>query len=502
MFEQNTLAISPQTTYFKQYYKAFRRQIRKEAGGDTSNRVIIKLDIENYFDEISIPILLRFLNAYIKPSDQAALHFDATTQEQLKSFFGFLSDGRRGIPQADNDVISSFIGYLYMVFGDLLLDDLLRQEPFASGLKRYQIIRYVDDINLAIDFNDELDQSSREKVVGAIASHVADMFYYQLGLRFNAKTRLFWLSDDEDRKAFLASVKRVSPEYYVEDDDNDETPQNKIANILQELQELKASRVDGSLRQDASLQEEVLKEVYDERVDQMLKMQANQDELAVIFDGFNFELVKARPLEIIIIILKHKATADRFRLFLLDKQYLTTGDVDLILRFLSQIRFEDADLLSKLGQNQYMEAVMGAFRRADLSYDIPGYYELPDLKVRSLSTLPHVIEQIRLRILNERQHNYSVALNHLLNEIHAIAFQRDPSSKGNGNEYNANDVVKFLAAQNTPNDTCIKIRNLFDRRNTNQVSHPGTDSVIAWGVDENEYIEYRTHVGKGLAHII
>lgn len=37
----------------------------------------------------------------------------------------------------------------------------------------------------------------------------------------------------------------------------------------------------------------------------------------------------------------------------------------------------------------------------------------------------HIIEQIRLRVFNEKIGSYSVALNHLLNEIHGICMLID-----------------------------------------------------------------------------
>lgn len=147
-FEKDSLQLTPNNTYYQKYYKSFRNQIRKETKDEISNKIIIKLDIENYFDEISIPKLLQLLSENIKPGIQADMCYDASTKEQIISFFHFLASGKSGIPQSDNDIISGFIGHLYMVFGDLFLDDEINKD--ASIVDKHAIIRYLDDIYISI----------------------------------------------------------------------------------------------------------------------------------------------------------------------------------------------------------------------------------------------------------------------------------------------------------------------------------------------------------------
>ncbi len=124
---------------------------------------------------------------------------------------------------------------------------------------------------------------------------------------------------------------------------------------------------------------------------------------------------------------------------------------------------------------------------------------MSDEQVILLSKEAHIIEQIRLRILNEKIGSYSVALNHLLNEIHAICMLLEQNQK---KKYEADDAVKYLSSKCVPHEICLDIRNLFDRRNRNTVSHPGSVQNIAWGVPKNEYIKYRNAVGKCLKIIL
>ena len=120
-FENDRLVVTKNNIYFSSYYRKFRNEMRKEIKLDGDKRVVIRIDIQNYYDEVSIPILLEMFEQNYKDSEKARLRFDTTTKEQIEFFFRFLANDGRGIPQSDNSIISSIIGYLYLVFGDLLI---------------------------------------------------------------------------------------------------------------------------------------------------------------------------------------------------------------------------------------------------------------------------------------------------------------------------------------------------------------------------------------------
>ena len=125
-----------------------------------------------------------------------------------------------------------------------------------------------------------------------------------------------------------------------------------------------------------------------------------------------------------------------------------------------------------------------------------GYY---DLRAEEVSKIvePNVTEQIRLRVLCEQKEEHSVALNHLLNEVHAICGILDEKAKSE-KKYEADEVATFLREQRIPHETHAQIRNLFDRRNKSPVSHA---DPIAWAVTKDEYMDYRSHVGNCLQHL-
>jgi len=498
-FENDRLVVTKNNIYFSSYYRSFRNEIRKEINTDGDKRVVVRIDIQNYYDEISIPILLEHFEQNYKDSEKAKFNFDTTTKEQIEFFFQFLANGRLGIPQSDNSLISSVIGFLYLIFGDLYIDGELRKDP--EILERYKIIRYVDDIFISLKFKDSVGINEQKEYIESIGARISDLLYYNLGLRLNPKTRFFWLDDPEQLKDLKSSLKKISPQYYSGIDDvDDETLENKINNVFDELRRLKKSSVEPvTFRHE--LADEILKEVFDKRVAQLLDSPENKERIRQVFKDFDFNRVKEYPLPMIILILKDKPVSDAFREYLLNRKNIATKDVDLMLTYLCQINFLDSDVLKLLERYTPMNKIIARITNPDLSYYQSGYYGLHDKQIEKLCSMNDVIEQIRHRVFNERIGSYSVALNHLLNELHGICYQID--SNGNkSKDYDANQVVQFLQAQGISHQVCIGVRKLFDRRNTNQVSHPGSENFLAWSVSQSEYQLYYQVVYECLGTLI
>ena len=494
-FENGKLNLNLDNIFYQKHYKEFRRSLRQEIKGNPQRKVVIYLDIENYFDELSIPKLLDLLEKRVKPSIRREMRYDETTQGQLVSFFDFVSGGATGIPQSDNNVISGFIGHLFLAFGDSFFDDELHKK--SNSVENYAIIRYVDDIYISITFREQ-DNDLRDQFLNSLAPRISDCFYENLGLRLNPKTRFFDLGNEEDRNELERNLKKVSQGIEIADEENNEQPADKIEKIFRQLKRLKNSSIDPHFQGHRELEEEVLKEVYNEKVQQMLKKPDYKTRLKEIFmssDGFDFELVNAYPLPIIILILECDDVRKKFEKFLLSKENLTSRDVYLILSYLCQMEFDQVELLELLKRSLQMKEVMEIFEDS-LPPKLIGYYGLRAERVSKIAE-PNVTEQIRLRVLCELKEEYSVALNHLLNELQAICYVLDKGAKGT-KKYEANQVATFLRNQNVSHKTQTQIRNLFDRRNKSPVSHA---DPIAWTVTKDEYVSYRSHVGDCLRHL-
>ncbi|MEG3436172.1 AbiA family abortive infection protein [Pannus brasiliensis CCIBt3594] len=510
-YKSGKIQLTSTNIYYRSFYKDFESKIKQEIKSGEQDKVVLRLDIENYFNELSMPKLLSLLSRFIKPSVQANLAYDVFTREQIFCFFQFISNEKSGIPQSDNNIISSFIGYLYLVFGDLFIDDILINN--RNFIESHKIIRYTDDIYISITFKHNTDQKSQGLLVHSISSQIAEVLYIQLGLKLNLKTRLYRLSKKKEKEELIKNIKNLSPsdEYFSaiqEDDDNDdekevesviETPQEKLEKILKELRKIKKTSVEDYYIRDNLARKEILQEIFDKSVEQILEKPENKKKIKRVFKNFNFDLVKVSPLEILIILLKDESEILRFREFCLNKKIITTGDADLIVKLLCQTNFNDTDLLKKLRQNTHMSGIIDLIQDGNLNCDKPGYYNLACMQMKKISEMPDVLEQTRLRILSERNTSYSVALNHLVNEIHAVCIKQEKADK---KTYDVNSVVTFLQSKGIQHEVCIKIRNLFDRRNSNSVSHPGSDESIAWEVTKEEYLDYYNHVGRCLEFLL
>lgn len=509
-YKADKLQITAKNIYYRSFHEQFKQRIKEETISESQDKFILKLDIENYFNEISIPKLLHFLHTNIKPSIQASMVYDSLTREQIICLFQFIANGKSsGIPQSDNNIISSFIGYLYLVFGDLLIDDVLKK--YIAIIDFHKIIRYTDDIYISISFKHGISNEDQGNIIHSIASQISEVLYSRLSLKLNLKTRLYRMAKQEEKEELLKNIRKASPgDEYIDISEEDkhrekeieaatETTQEKLDKVFEELRKIKKSRVEDYFIRDESTQDEILQTVFDKSVEQILDKPENKNKIRSIFMNFNFDLVKVKPLEILIVLLKDESSLAKFKNFCLHKDLITISDADLILKFLSQTNFGDEKLLLKLKQNDHMKDIIDVFINGKLNCSSPGYYRLACMHMHQIAKMPEVIEQTRLRVLSEKESSYSVALNHLLNEIHAICIKKEEANKKN---YDVNDVIKFLHLNNVPHEICIKIRNLFDRRNSNRISHPGSDDSFAWEVTRDEYWDYYENVGKCLDFLL
>lgn len=496
-FDNDGLVVNKVNTQYYSFYKSFRKVVRGAVRTGYKNKIIMRLDIARYFDEVVVSKLMDLIAKSVKDSMQAKLHFDDVTRCEIVSFLKFLMGGKDGIPQSDNCIVSDFIGYLYLVFGDMAVDEVVRNE--RSIVESHMIVRYVDDFYISLDFCEGASQQERELAVERIVSKVADRFYLELGLRFNKKSEMFWLNQDEDRERILKDIKKASPEYYVKDEEDDESPQNKLNNILDELLKLKSSPLPPSLSRNEGVQSEIFKDVFDLRVQQLMNQSDYKRRINEMFVSFNFDLVKVQPIEIMVIVQSDDGAFAAFKKFLMEKKDLTARDANLLLIYLCQCGFADSEVLDKICEYSPMMALIGAYKRASIKVDRPGYYSLTDDKCEKIAGMPHVVEQVRKRIVSERDGDYAVALNHLLNEVHGICRDQDePNSK----DYDVNKTVKYCEKKGVPVETCMSIRNLFDLRNNNGISHPGNQQQVLVAVSKTKYYQYKDQVGKGLDYIL
>ncbi len=493
----NKLQLNYDSVWYKPHYQKFRQKVRAEVKGDLTDKVVIRLDIQNYFEEVDVSKLLSLLDEFVKPSINKQMKFDAVVRSEISAFYEFVANKRTGIPQADNDIISAFLGYLLLIFADLKIDDLLNQT--GSVLSSHRIYRYMDDIYVILLFKSSAKRIERENFVSELGPKLSDILYSGFNLRLNTKTRLYWLSDEKDVEDLLKNLKRVSPGYELPDDDRKANPQEMVDLIIKQLEKLKRRSLDPTFDNRSDVDDEILKQVYDKSVANLLKKKENLAAISAVFRNFNFDIVAAQPREILILLLLDPTASVEFEKYLCQKTNFSSRDVSLILMYLCQTAFSSNILTARLQSSAYIAEVIRVCTSNMIPSHNPGYFGLRFDQIEKLARYSNVIDQTHLRVVCERRADLSVALNHLLNEVHALCRHLDAAAAGSGKEYNGDRVIDFLVNFGVANTTVLKMRNLFDRRNKNPVSHA---DVLAWPVTDSEYSDYRISVGQCLAQLL
>ncbi|MDJ0744959.1 MAG: AbiA family abortive infection protein [Xenococcaceae cyanobacterium MO_167.B27] len=490
--------------YYAEYYKQFRNSLREDVEeilkeqSAQEKSIVLKLDIQNYFDNITVDNLLKSIYKKIKPGVRRKFKFREEIIEQIIVFFDFIMYGKKGIPQSDNNIISGFLGYLYLLFCDLTINDIIND--YHNSLVQYKIFRYVDDIYIVLKFKKDINNATKKiSISQQIASEIADKMYHHFQLRLNQKTGLYDLEHSKHQELLLKEIKRTSPEYPIANEDKTQSPQDKFDAIITELKKIKQYNKYISCQPIESIQKEILKDVYDEGVKNIFKKLEKKKNLASVLQNLNFELVKVSPKELIIILMQDSESETKFIEFLKKKTKFNIRDINVTLEYLCQIKFSDKKLFDTLSQTEYFSELYDICKNKTIYIKEPGYYKLSGKQVQKIATQHNIIEQITLRLINERKACYSVALSHLLNEIHAICwFLDEPDRK----EYKAENAHKYLIRKKIPHHICDSIANLFDRRNRNIVSHPSNNHYLAWEVTIQEYQQYKDCVAKSVMAIL
>lgn len=532
------LVYNKKSIYYRHYHNLFKRKVTELSDEKEANRILVQLDIQNYFDELSISNLLRLINNYAKPSELKKYQYDELTQELIQFFFMYLHGNN--LPQSSNNIFSGYIGYLYMIFGDHIVEDVVNSVRFDKHIEEYKIVRYVDDIYLSLDLpkdeksNSLLSEKDENKLIFDLLHELSDQFYYKLGLRFNSKTNIYRTRKEEDRAALRKSVNK---DYQFLDVDalrkliNKVKNENKtkgqkgkpktatkqkekISKIVEDalpvpkktslmFEGIEALSKLSSIDLFTSKHEEIndkLKYAYDEGVNNYLAKPDILSKLNQLLSGIEAVHLKVATKPLMSLFLRSDEASKRLKKIIENIDLLNTYNMEILLTYLSLTDFKSRKVFEKLQESIHYQSIIEKFSDSNpVNNKFPGYYNLSIDQLKPLIDQFSFVEQVRLRSYNEKLENYSISLNHLLNELHFVCCFLE---KEDIKKYDANRVDDFLHKQHLENSTRIKIRNLFDRRNNNAVSHPGDSERIAWGVNENEYYMYKEIVSEVLKKIL
>lgn len=508
-FQDNDLILNSDRIFYSSHYKKFRSLLENEKKNEKN--IIIRIDIENYFNSISVKKLLNKIPEYVTKEKILINKFNLETRKTIEFFYKFISSKEEGIPIMENGIISNFLGNLYLMFAEIEILDVIK-EKYSTYLESYKIIRYVDDIFFSLEFKEPITKEKKGLYSLKILSDISDLLYQDYDLKLNDKTKVFDLSCGLERSFFEREINTSSVDERIDtDEDTTLKPQDKLDNIFNELSKMnsKESKIDlfiNPLKNIDNIDLEIFRDIYDIKVGQIIKKADNQTRLKLIFDNMNFKLLKTspKPMVALLLFLADKSNYDKVITSLLEKDFLNSTDINLILELLCQTNFEDAKLVKKLEENNYLCKIIQKFKKNDID-EIKGYSNLELNKLNEISPFSELISvelifQIIQREYSEKKEEFSLALNHLVNEIQLLCFKLD-ESKTDFKKYLATDVSEFLSSH-ISNKNNYAITNMFSVRNNNQISHGVNNKVFMKEIEKTEYLEYKKVVQNCIQKIL
>lgn len=456
--------------------------------------VIIKLDIQDYFKSIDLEILLNIIQEFAVPSNSKRQHFDSSTIEEIKNLFLFINKSLIGVPLFSQNILSNFLSYLYLFELDNFIQNLKisREDDFIY-------CRYVDDFYLIYKRNKGIKNNIIGDEIFDITTSISEFLYETLGLKINElKTQAIIISDDNDFEKFIKKEKVISIPESLKKEKN---PQEKLTEIKEIVEKLKKDYKSTGKISITTEESNKLKEIFSTSMKQYLDNPNAQVLVDKMFLNWH-PVLTLSSTQALIYLLKHSNQNKLLKNFLIENKEFKLSNPQYLFLLEKYLLSNQPDMafIQEIMEikkcNNYLSLIK---RMLDKNINIHNCQDIsinPDL----LASKDTLMQQIKMLTLAEIEGKYNLAFNHLLNIYHYYCFTNDPNA-GELKKYNQINVTDFL-------DTLgISIKQLnfsmqfFDRRNKNNISHPGEELMESWAVNRDEYIKYKTKLNKLLKKI-
>jgi AbiA family abortive infection protein len=458
------------------------------------------------------------------------MNFGEHTCDQLDFFLRFIKHGNTGIPQSDSNLASSFLGFLYLFFGDNIIERCIEAITPSGNIAAFKIIRYVDDTFIILDFTPSLTSHQKEAIIYHLLNAITHALHEELKLGVNSKTKVFRPHDDVSLLEFIHAIGDVSGEVGEDEEQGElEAPSSQPEHTSPPVAVAQESVTDAPVPSTLDKTDRLfsflahlknqhlnyrpedlyggisyddLKNIFDSRVRGLLAKKESKEKLSFLLSDFNYELCRMQPHALICILLLNPQSAAGLLNYLKTLKPNTVYDINLLLTYLCQVDFKEKSIKKILKSNPNMRAIFEKIKECKSTVrPCTGYYKLPYDRIKWIKNQPALLEQIKLRIHNERADSYSVSLNLLLNELQLICYLQENTNVELKN-YDHTKVDKFLEGRGVRTETKTKVANLFNRRNNNGISHPGSLYHTPTAVSKSEYLEYQQGVHDVLQHIL
>jgi len=483
--------------YYQSDYVDFNNKVNKQIEEILKKRkkaIIIKLDIQDYFKSINLETLLKIIHEYAVPSNSKRQHFDSSTIEEIKNLFLFINKSLIGVPLFSQNILSNFLSYLYLFELDNFVQNLKisREEDFMY-------CRYVDDFYLILKRNKGIKNNLIGDEIFDITTSISEFLHEELGLKINElKTDAIIINSEEDFENFIKKEKIISIPKSLK---IEKKPIDKLTEIKDIVEELKKDyKLTGKISITAENSNK-LKEIFSTSMKQYLATANAKTIIDKMFLNW-YPVLTLSSTQALIYLLKNSNQNKLLKDFLTDNkdfklnnpQYLFLLEKYLLSNLPDPI-FNN-EIINTKECNNYLKLIQ---KMIDENIIL---YETQDILIDKilLSSKDTLMQQIKMLTLAEIEGKYNLAFNHLLNTYHYFCFTNDPKA-GELKKYTQINVTDFLDSLGLSIKQINFSMQFFDRRNKNNISHPGEELMESWAVNKDEYFRYKVKLNNLLKKI-
>ncbi len=473
--------------YYQNDYNSFNQGVKKVISNILSSNkkaCVIKLDIQDYYATIKTSKLLEVIGKYSLPSSKKKLKFDNTTKESISSLLLFYTKRDKGLPLSAQNIFSNFISNVFL----FELDNFIQRLPIYRK-KGFSYFRYVDDFYLIFGKKSITKNSRIGEEIFNITSDISDFLTNNLGLKINHLKSQKWIIEDLiDFNSFIKSEKFIS--FF--DPQKKKKPKEQLEQICDIIQKLKNDFKDKGTTAIENHEDLALKEIFINSIKLYTKSKPAKKLLDKAFKNWNPILTLNSVRALMFLIGNSTEGYKSIKNYLkanFDLKIKKTQNLYLLEKFIKVDSYDnslDKLILSSKSKSQYFQLIKRSISKT--KEVTTKYLPIGDSIVSKNNSLG---QQIKMMVIAEEEGKYNLAFNHLLNTFHEYCFIKDISKKHKSlKNYDVNSVVEFLTKKRCSIEEVNFVMSFFDRRNKNNISHPGENLMENWVVNKTEYEEY------------
>jgi len=484
--------------YYQSDYVEFNNNVNnkiQEILEDNAKAVVIKLDIQDYFKSVDIEILLQIISNYSVPSNSKKSNFDLATLEEIKNLFTFINGGLIGLPLFAQNIISNFLSYIFLFD----LDNYVQELPISND-KDFLYCRYVDDFYLIFKRNKGIENNEIGNEIFEITTGITDYLFSHLKLSINPlKTHQLIIEDADGFEKFVKKEKIISIPDVLK---TEKKPGEKLKDIKKIIDNLKENYKNDGRAYLNTEENNKLKEIFSSSLKKYI---ASKPAIAIInemFENWNPILTLSNS-QALIFLIKRSHQNELLKIFLLEDKEIKFNSPQylyLLEKYLLSNNDDEGlkeEILKSPITNTYLKLIK---KMIDKSILLSKDEEI-DIDDDFLDINDTAMQQIKMLVLAEMGGKFNLAFNHLLNIYHYYCFKNDPENPLELKKYVQTDVLDFIDSLRVSNEYLNFSIKFFDRRNKNNISHPGEDLLENWIVNEDEYFKYKSKLNSLLKKI-